>query len=82
LWLPVSSDVIYKAKPAIDTLFARGGDLLATLTIVVSIRLIAIPMESLFVVNVALVIIWLLATILVVREHRLLQAESPGHEAG
>ena len=81
LWLPVDSKLIYQAKPAIDTLFARGGDLLAAVTVVVGLRLLVLPMESFFVFNVALVIIWLLASIVVVREHRVLLRESEANEA-
>ncbi len=73
LWLPVASSVIYKAKPAIDTLFARLGDGLAALTVIIGMELMALPIGSFFVFNVALVIIWLLASIVVVREHRVLE---------
>ena len=76
IWLPVDSKVLYKAKAAIDTLFARVGDLLAALTILVGLRLIGMPMESFFVFNLALVVIWVLASIKLVREHRALLDES------
>ncbi len=73
LWLPVASSVIYKAKPAIDTLFARLGDGFAALTVIIGMELMALPIGSFFVFNLALVIIWLLASIIVVREHRVLE---------
>ena len=73
LWLPVASSVIYKAKPAIDTLFARLGDGLAALTVIIGMELMALPIASFFIFNLALVIIWLLASIIVVREHRVLE---------
>ena len=76
LWLPVRSDWVYKAKPTIDTLFARGGDGLAALTVMVGVQLMAMPTVAFFVLNVGLVILLLGFSLVVVRGHRLLTQES------
>ena len=75
LWLPVGSELTYKGKPTIDTLFARFGDGLAALTVLAGIHLLALPTASYFVINVALVVIWLAASFVVIREHRALTNE-------
>ena len=76
LWLPVRSDWVYKAKPTIDTLFARGGDGLAALTVMVGVQLMAMPTVAFFVLNVGLVVLLLGFSLAVVRGHRLLTQES------
>jgi AAA family ATP:ADP antiporter len=76
LWLPVPSELIYKGKTAIDTLFARLGDGMAALTVMVGIQLLALPTKSFFIINVVLVVIWLACSLVVIREHRLLSEES------
>ena len=80
LWLPVASSVIYKAKPAIDTLFTRLGDGLAALTVIIGMELLALPIGSFFVLNLFLVVVWLVVSVVVVREHGLL-VESTDDEA-
>ena len=42
LWLPVSSALKFKGKPAIDTFMVRIGDGLAALTVLVGERLLAL----------------------------------------
>jgi AAA family ATP:ADP antiporter len=69
LWLPVSSDVKFKGKPTIDSLFARLGDGFAALTVLLGVRLFALATELYFVFNVALVVVWILFSLVVVREH-------------
>jgi len=70
LWLPTTAEMKYKAKPAIETFFVRLGDGLAAGTILVGIHLYALSTQSFFVINVALVVVWLLVALVVVREHR------------
>ncbi len=69
LWLPVGSEIKYKGKPTIDTLFVRIGDGLAAATVLVGVHLLALPTASYFVINVGLVVIWLALAQLVVREY-------------
>ena len=76
LWLPVSSELKYKGKPTIDSLFVRVGDGIAALTVLVGVQLLALSTRSFFVLNVALVVIWILLAFVVIREHRRLSERS------
>jgi len=76
LWLPVSSELKYKGKPTIDSLFVRVGDGIAALTVLVGVQLLALSTRSFFVLNVALVVIWILLAFVVIREHRRLSEQS------
>jgi AAA family ATP:ADP antiporter len=42
LWLPVSSEMKYQGKPAIDTLYVRLGDALAALTVLIGVEVLAL----------------------------------------
>jgi ATP:ADP antiporter, AAA family len=79
LWLPTSTDVKYRAKAAIDTLFVRAGDGLAAATAFVGLKLLALPIRGLFAVNVGLVAIWIVLATVVAREHRRLSQTSGAH---
>jgi AAA family ATP:ADP antiporter len=68
LWLPVSSAMKFRGKPAIDTLYYRLGDGFAALTVLVGVQLLALATEQFFILNVALVLCWLLAGVLLVGE--------------
>jgi len=69
LFLLTSRDVKYKAKAAIDTFFARGGDSLQAFVVFIGTRLsFAIPAFA--IVNLAFVVLWLLVTGGIVREHK------------
>jgi AAA family ATP:ADP antiporter len=70
LWLPVSSAMKFRGKPAIDTLYVRLGDGLAALTVLVGVQVLALATASFFAFNVFLVLCWLVAGVLLVREHR------------
>jgi AAA family ATP:ADP antiporter len=70
LWLPVSSAMKFHGKPAIDTLYVRLGDGLAAITVLVGVHVLALATEQFFVFNVFLVLCWLVAGVLLVREHR------------
>ena len=70
LWLPVSSEQKYKGKPTIDSLFVRMGDGIAALTVLVGVQFLALSTQSFFLLNVALVLIWIVLAFVVIREHR------------
>jgi AAA family ATP:ADP antiporter len=70
LWLPVSSAMKFRGKPAIDTLYVRLGDGLAAITVLVGVHLLTLATAEFFVFNVFLVLCWLVAGVLLVREHR------------
>jgi AAA family ATP:ADP antiporter len=79
LWLPVSAEQKYKAKPAIDTLFTRVGDGLAALTVVVGVQFLDASTASFFAFTVALVVAMLLLSLRLVRLHAgLREKEQPG----
>jgi AAA family ATP:ADP antiporter len=70
LWLPTTSDMKFKCKPAIDTIFVRMGDGFSAATVWFGTNVIALSNQGYFAFNVALVLIWLAASIVLVREHR------------
>jgi len=76
LWLPVSAEMKYKGKPTIDSLFARLGDGIAALTVLIGVQLLALSTRSFFVLNVVLVCFWIIFAFIVIREHRRLSERS------
>ena len=70
LWLPVSAEMKYKGKPTIDSLCVRIGDGIAALTVLIGVQLLALSTQSFFMLNVALVLIWIAFAFVVIREHR------------
>ncbi len=70
LWLPTTSEVKFKCKPAIDTIFVRAGDVLSGLTIGFGTNVLALSNQGYFAFNVALVLVWLAAAVVLIREHR------------
>ena len=69
LWLPTTTEMKYKAKPAIETLFVRLGDGLAAVTVLFGMRFFALSTRSFFLFNVALGVLWLSIALLVVRDY-------------
>ena len=69
LWLPTTTEMKYKAKPAIETLFVRLGDGLATVTVLFGMRFFALSTRSFFLFNVVLGVLWLSIALLVVRDY-------------
>ena len=80
LWLPLPSDVKFKGKTTIDSLFVRLGDGMATLTVLVGVRVLGLATAGFFVFNVALVLVWIVFGLVVVRDHRRL-TEALGPDA-
>jgi AAA family ATP:ADP antiporter len=76
LWLPVSSELKFKGKPAIDTFVFRIGDFLAALTVMVGVQLLALPTQAYFVFNVALVVGWLGFAVALIQGHGRLTREA------
>lgn len=77
LWLPTTSEMKYQAKPAIDALVVRLGDGLAALTVLVGVQVLHLSTEAFLLANVALVVAWLAASAVVVREQRTWLAAAP-----
>ncbi len=70
LWLPVSSVMKFRGKPAIDTLYVRLGDGLAAITVLVGVHVLVLSTAGFFAFNVFLVLCWLVAGVMLVGEHR------------
>jgi AAA family ATP:ADP antiporter len=70
LWLPTTTEMKFKCKPAIDTVFVRLGDGLAAATVWFGSNVILFSNQDYFKLNVVLVLIWLWAAIVLIREHR------------
>lgn len=70
LWLPTTKDMLYQAKPTIDTLFVRLGDGLAALTVLLGTRVWELAIEGYILINLLLVVAWLGIAAYLVREHR------------
>jgi len=59
LWLPTTREEKYKAKPAIDTFFARGGDVLSAGVVYAGTSLLHLTVAQFASVNIALTLVWL-----------------------
>jgi AAA family ATP:ADP antiporter len=69
LWLPTSADEKYKAKQAIDAFFVRSGDVLSAAIVFAGTAVLHLSVARFALVNVALVLAWLAAALLVLRRH-------------
>jgi AAA family ATP:ADP antiporter len=70
LWLPTSKEMLYQAKPTIDTLFVRLGDGLAALTILIGTHIFLLSTTGFIVVNIVLVFVWLALSAYLHKEHQ------------
>jgi AAA family ATP:ADP antiporter len=77
LWLPTTTEMKYRAKAAIDTLFVRSGDGLAAVTAFLATNLFVLPLRELFLLNALLVAVWLALAAVVAREHARLSKAPP-----
>ncbi len=70
LWLPTSKEMLYQAKPTIDTLFVRLGDGMAALTVLIGTRVISLNILNFVLINLVLVIAWLGIALYLRKEHQ------------
>jgi AAA family ATP:ADP antiporter len=84
LWLPVTKEMLYQAKTAVDTLFFRLGDGLAALTVLIGTRVIRLDMKGFLLINLGLVVLWIALSVYLVHENRRWrrQAVSPITDTG
>ncbi|MFQ6081833.1 MAG: NTP/NDP exchange transporter [Candidatus Aminicenantia bacterium] len=78
LFLITSREAKYKAKAAIDTFFWRAGDVLSALLVFLGTTYLAFNIENIARVaqfNVAIVVIWIILCIFIMREHKELSAK-------
>jgi AAA family ATP:ADP antiporter len=59
LWLPTSKEMLYKAKPTVDTLFVRLGDGMAALTVLVGTRVVEFSVLDFVYINIVLILFWI-----------------------
>jgi len=69
LWLPTTKEMLYQAKPTVDTLFVRLGDGLAAVTILVGTRVFDLGNFGFLVFNMCLVVVWIALSTYLHREH-------------
>lgn len=69
LWLPTTKEMLYQAKPTVDTLFVRLGDGLAALTILVGTRVFHLGNLGFIIFNICLVLVWIALSSYLHREH-------------
>jgi AAA family ATP:ADP antiporter len=74
LFLITKREEKYKAQMAIETFFVRAGDALQAIVVWVGTTYLALSIERFAVINVVGCVIWILLTILVVREYRKIKA--------
>jgi AAA family ATP:ADP antiporter len=80
LWLPTTPVEKYTAKPAIETFCVRLGDGMAALVVVLGLHLLAFSTRAFLLVNVLLSAVWLVLAAVVVRENRVVAADSVRRE--
>jgi len=70
LWLPTTKEVLYQAKPTIDTSFVRLGDGLAALTILTGTRVVTLDYLDFIIINLVLIMILIRLSVYLQREYR------------
>jgi AAA family ATP:ADP antiporter len=74
LFLPTSREVKYKAKAALDTFFVRIGDFCSALLLFLGLRRLHLSTERFALLNAALVLVWIVVAIAIVRRFQKLSA--------
>jgi AAA family ATP:ADP antiporter len=77
LFLPTTREEKYKAKVAIDTVFVRIGDVLASGLVAVGLHVFALSSRGFALVNVGVIALWLLLALGIARRYRALAATLP-----
>jgi AAA family ATP:ADP antiporter len=69
LWLPTTKEMLYQAKPTVDTLFVRLGDGMAAMTILIGTRVFGLGNTGFVLINIVLVLVWIFISAYLHREH-------------
>ncbi len=72
IWLPTTRAEKYKAKQAIDTFVVRLGDLVSLGVVVLGTQVFVWSVRGFALINLALIVLWLIATTLLYRRNRAL----------
>jgi AAA family ATP:ADP antiporter len=70
LWLPTTKEMLYQAKPTVDSLFVRLGDGFAALTILIGTRVVKLSNQDFIFINIALVLVWVALSVYLYNENR------------
>ena len=76
LYLVTRREEKYKAQAAIETFFVRGGDALCALAVWIGTALLPLSLEGFAAVNVVAVCLWIVVTLLILRERRRLGTDA------
>jgi AAA family ATP:ADP antiporter len=81
LFLPTSREAKYKAKAAIDTFFVRIGDAASAGFVALGIHVLGFGVAGFAFANMGIVVLWLLITAGIAREHKKLVPDDTQAEA-
>jgi AAA family ATP:ADP antiporter len=70
LWLPTTKEMLYQAKPTVDSLFVRLGDGFAALTILIGTRVVKLSNQDFILINIVLVLVWVALSFYLYNENR------------
>ena len=70
LWLPTTKEMLYQAKPTVDSLFVRLGDGFAALTILIGTRVVKLTNQEFILINICLVLLWVALSVYLYHENR------------
>lgn len=82
LYLITSREEKYKAKAVIDTFFVRTGDMLTGLLVFLGTTYLAFNPERFAKFNIAIVVIWVILCLLIMKEHRKISAKRAEYQEG
>jgi AAA family ATP:ADP antiporter len=77
LWLPLSPELKYKAKQAVDTFFVRLGDVSSALLVALGSQVFAWSVREFAVANAVLAVLWLALGAAILLEHQRLVPREP-----
>lgn len=74
LFLPTTHDIKYKAKQVVDSFFHRIGDVFSAGIVFLGTAVFTFGTQGFAALNLALIAVWLVVVVLIVREHRAIEA--------
>jgi AAA family ATP:ADP antiporter len=77
LWLPTTREMKYKAKQAVDTFCVRMGDVSSALLVYGGTVFFGFTVRTFSIVNVALIGVWLVVAVAIVREQARMSVRKP-----
>jgi AAA family ATP:ADP antiporter len=74
LFLPTSHEIKYKAKQVVDSFFQRIGDVFSAGIVFLGTAVFTFGTTGFAALNLAFIAMWFVLVILIVREHRAIEA--------